>query len=156
MTEIVDSPLPLIGGDASTELSANRTAMSFDRTALSNDRTLMSVVRTALSLIGFGFTIFQFFHKLSEQFLPKGLPPEAPRRFGLALILLGVIILTFGIYNHAHATKERRRRRQALFEAQLIHHPEIKRPNSAMIVAVMLLVVGLLALLRVGLSAGPF
>lgn len=155
MNEIVDSKLQLIGGDASTELSANRTAMSFDRTALSNDRTLMSVVRTALSLIGFGFTIFQFFHKLADQFL-EGLPPEAPRRFGLALILLGVIILTFGIYNHAHATKERRQRRQALFEAQLIHHPEIKRPNSAMIVAVLLLVVGLLALLRVGLSAGPF
>lgn len=156
MNDVANSGLQLIGADASTELAANRTAMSFDRTALSNDRTLMSVVRTALSLIGFGFTIFQFFHKLSEQFLPEGLPPQAPRRFGLTLIVLGVVILTFGIYNHAHATWERRRRRQALFEAQLIHHPEIKRPNSAMIVAVLLLVVGLLAMLRVGLRAGPF
>lgn len=145
----------LIGGDAGTELSSNRTAMSFDRTALSNDRTLMSVVRTSLSLIGFGFTIFQFFHKLSDQFL-KGLPPEAPRRFGGALIVLGVILLTVGIYNHAHGTRERRMRRQTLFEQGLIHHPEIKRPNSSMIIAVLLLIVGVLAMMRVALSTGPF
>lgn len=129
--------------------------MSFDRTALSNDRTLMSVVRTSLSLIGFGFTIFQFFHKLADQFL-KGLPPEAPRRFGLALIVLGVILLSVGIYNHAHATRERRMRRQTLFEQGLIHHPETKRPNSSMIIAILLLIVGLLAVMRVGLSVGPF
>jgi putative membrane protein len=145
----------MIGGDLSTELSSNRTAMSFDRTALSNDRTMMSVVRTALSLIAFGFTIFQFFHHLSQQFLPAGLPPAAPRRFGLALIVLGVIILTFGIYNHVHATGERRRRRQDLFERGLIHHAEIKRPNSALIVASLLLAIGLAAVLRVGLSIGP-
>ena len=156
LSEIVPSPPDLIAGDAGTELSANRTAMSFDRTALSNDRTLMSAVRTSLSLIGFGFTIFQFFHKLSEQFLAKGLPSEAPRRFGLTLILLGVVMLVFGIYNHVSATKERRARRQDLYSAGLIHHPETKRVNSAMIIAVMLLAVALLAVLRVGLRAGPF
>ena len=129
--------------------------MSFDRTALSSDRTLMSVVRTSLSLIGFGFTIFQFFHKLADEIL-KGMPPEAPRRFGLSLIVLGIILLTLGIFNHAHATRERRKRRQTLFETGLIHHPEIARPNSAMVIAILLLAVGLLALLRVGLRTGPF
>ncbi len=146
----------MIGGDASTELSSNRTAMSFDRTAMSSDRTLMSVVRTSLSLIGFGFTIFQFFHKLSAQFLPQSLPAEAPRRFGLALIVLGVIMLSLGISNHVHNTRERRMRRQTLFDAGLIHHPEIKRPNSSMIIAVLLLIVGLLAILSVAVRAGPF
>ncbi len=130
--------------------------MSFDRTALSTDRTLMSVVRTALALIGFGFTIFQFFHKLSDQFIRGGLPAEAPRRFGLALITLGIVLLVLGIYNHAHETKERRWRRQKLYEAKLIHNPEIRRPNSSMIIAVLLLIVGLFAVLRVGLSIGPF
>lgn len=146
----------LIGGDSSTELSSHRTAMSFDRTALSNDRTLMSVVRTALSLIAFGFTIFQFFHKVSEQFLPGGLPSHAPRRFGLALIVLGIVILGFGIANHLHATRERRSRRQSLFDKGLIHHPELRKPNSALIVATLLLIVGILAVLSVGLRAGPF
>ena len=155
MADTVSTTRELIGGDASTELASNRTAMSFDRTALSNDRTLMSVVRTSLSLIGFGFTIFQFFHKLSDQFV-KGLSPESPRRFGLALIVLGVILLTVGIYNHAHGTHERRLRRQTLFEQGLIHHPEIKRPNSAMIIAILLLIVGVLAALRVAISVGPF
>jgi putative membrane protein len=153
---VTDDVAPgLIGGDASTELSSNRTAMSFDRTALSNDRTLMSVVRTSLSLIGFGFTIFQFFHKLADNFM-KGLPPDAPRRFGAALIVLGVIMLALGIYNHAHGTHERRSRRQRLFEQGLIHRPEIKRPNSAMIIAILLFIVGLMAMLSVGLNIGPF
>src|SRR5688572_15982559 len=146
----------MIGGSVGNELASQRTAMAFDRTAMSSDRTLMSVVRTSLSLIGFGFTIFQFFHKLSDQFLAGGMPAEAPRRFGLALITLGVVMLTFGIANHRHETLERRRRRQALFDVRLIHRTETVRPNSALIVAVLLLVVGLVAILRVALDAGPF
>lgn len=116
----------------------------------------MAAVRTALALIGFGFTIFQFFHKLNENFIPDGMPAEAPRRFGAALIMLGVILLALAIYNHGHETYERRRRRQALYEAKLVHSVEVKRPNSAMIIAILLLIVGLLAILRVALSVGPF
>lgn len=146
----------MIGENRSTELASQRTAMSFDRTALSSDRTLMSVVRTSLSLIAFGFTIFQFFHKVSDTYIAGGLPPEAPRRFGLALIVLGVIMLTFGILNHRSETSERRKRRQALFDEGLIHHAEKSRPNSAMIVAILLLLVGIAAIFRVGLRTGPF
>ena len=157
MSQDVQPTSQMIGGDRGTELASQRTAMAFERTALASDRTLMSVVRTSLSLIGFGFTIFQFFHKLGSQFMPpNSLPPEAPRRFGLALIVLGVVMLSFGIYNHLHEAKERRRRRQMLFDAGLIHQPEIKRPNAAMIIAVGLLIVGLLAISSVALRAGPF
>ena len=56
----------------SVELSSRRTGMSFQRTRMSADRTLMSVIRTSLSLIGFGFTIFQFFHKLKESGILEG------------------------------------------------------------------------------------
>jgi putative membrane protein len=145
----------MIGGDVSNELSSQRTAMSFERTAFASDRTLMAMVRTALALIGFGFTIFEFFRKLTDE-IPQGLPPEAPRRFGLALIVLGVVLLALGIYNHARQTSERRARRQQLYEEKLMHHPEMKRPNASLIVAVLLLLVGLAAILRVGLSVGPF
>ena len=124
---------------------------------MASDRTLMAVVRTSLALIGFGFTIFEFFRKLGEGVLPKGgLPSEAPRRFGFALITLGIVLLVFGILNHYHDTKGRRRRRQALFDQELIGHAESTTPNSATIVAILLLLVGLFAMLRVGLSLGPF
>lgn len=142
--------------DPSTELSANRTAMSFERTAMSSDRTLMSAVRTSLSLIGFGFTIFQFFHLLNERFLAQHLPPSAPRRFGFALIILGVVLLVTGIVNHLHETKARRARRRRLYEEGLIRHPEIVKVSSAIVIAVLLLAVGLLALTSVGLRSGPF
>ena len=70
----------------STELASRRTGMSFQRTRMSADRTLMSVIRTSLSLISFGFTIFQFFHTLGADYLADGIPPDAPRRFGGALV----------------------------------------------------------------------
>src|SRR5512138_393120 len=107
--EIMESETELIG-DAGTELASNRTAMAFDRTALASDRTLMAMVRTALALIGFGFTIFTFFHTLAEKYLE--LPAEAPRRFGGALIVLGIILLSLGIVNHRQEARERRSRRQ--------------------------------------------
>ena len=149
------SDLQTIGRDPSVELSSNRTAMSFERTALSTERTLMSVVRTALSLISFGFTIFQFFHALHDQVLASDLPATAPRRFGLALILLGIVLLLLGIVNHFRETQERRARRQRLFEQGLIHHPEIKKASSATVVAILLLLVGVVALLSAALRTGP-
>lgn len=145
----------LIGGSVANELSANRTAMSFDRTALASDRTLMAMVRTSLALIGFGFTIFHFFHTLQDKF-ELAIPHAAPRRFGFSLIVLGVVLLTIGILNHRKETLARRARRQRLFDDQLIHHPELKLLNGTMVVAILLLMVGLLAVLRVGLSIGPF
>jgi len=149
------SDLHTIDRDPSVELSSNRTAMSFERTALSTERTLMSVVRTALALISFGFTIFQFFHALNDQFLATDLPATAPRRFGLALILLGNVLLLLGIVNHVRETAERRARRKALFDRGLIHHPEIVKVSSATVVAILLLLVGLLALLSLALRQGP-
>lgn len=151
-----DLAAAFIGGDASTELSANRTALSFDRTALSSDRTLMAGVRTSLALIGFGFTIFQFFHTLNTKYAGGALPANAPRRFGFALIMLGVVMLSVGILNHWHETKARRARRQSLVERNLLHGPEAKKLNSATVVAVLLLIVGLLAVLSVVARVGPF
>lgn len=156
MNDNASSAPVLIGDSISNDLSSQRTAMSFERTAMATDRTLMAVVRTSLALIGFGFTIFEFFRKLSEYALPKGLPTEAPRRFGFALITLGLVLLISGIFSHLREASARRSRRQRLFDQGLIGHAESRGPNSSMIVAVLLLIVGLLAILRVGLSMGPF
>lgn len=136
----------------SVELSSNRTAMSFSRTAMSSDRTLMSVVRTSLSLIGFGFTIYQFFHSLREKIVPGAISPEAPRRFGLALIVLGVILLALGIGNHLKETKARRARRERLYERGLIAHPEPVKASNVMVIAILLLLIGLVAMVDVAIG----
>lgn len=146
----------LIGGDKSTELSASRTAMSLERTALAIDRTLMAVERTSLSLIGFGFTIFQFFHRLKTEFLDGVLPAGAPRRFGVALIVIGVLLLTMGIGNYVRSMHRLRTRRARLLALGLVHPEEEKRFTPAELSAVLLLVVGLFAILSVAFRIGPF
>src|SRR5262245_61219380 len=82
----------------SVELSSRRTGMSFQRTRMSADRTLMSVIRTSLSLISFGFTIYQVFQKLREAGTVAH--AAAPRNFGVALVLLGILMLIGGIIYH--------------------------------------------------------
>src|ERR1700758_1502361 len=91
-------PSPDLKFDTNTELSSRRTGMSFQRTRMSADRTLMSVMRTSLSLIGFGFTIFQVFQKaLDAKIIGSS---GAPRRFGEALVVLGIGMLIVGIAYH--------------------------------------------------------
>src|SRR4029079_1201245 len=98
-------------GQISTELSSRRTGMSFQRTRMSADRTLMSVIRTSLSLIGFGFTIYQVFQKLYKADVLKR--SNAPRRFGEALVVLGIGMLVLGIgYQFAFMSELRRQREQ--------------------------------------------
>src|SRR5687768_9053924 len=57
------------------------------RTRLSLERTLMSWMRTATALIGFGFSIVQFFERLShmEGFKPAR-DPNLARYMGLMLM----------------------------------------------------------------------
>lgn len=145
----------LIGGEPSVELASSRTAMSLDRTHLSTDRTLMSVIRTSLSLISFGFTIFQFFHSLLNK-TAGVIPTHAPRRFSLALIILGVLMLITGLFNHMQAAKELRQRRQRLYDLGLLRHVERVRVTSTTLIAVLLLVVGLLAIASMIFHVGPF
>jgi putative membrane protein len=146
---------PAILDDPTTLLASNRTAMSFERTAMSSDRTLMSVIRTSLSLLGFGFTIFQFFHTLNERFMEGRLPTEAPRRFGGALVVLGITLLALGIFNHLNETRARRRRRARLYEGGLVAHVEPVKASSAMVIAILLLMVGLLAFVSIAFRVGP-
>jgi|SRR5689334_1803063 len=141
-------------GAISTELSARRTGMSFQRTRMSADRTLMSVIRTSLSLIGFGFTIYQFFQKLHEAQALKS--STAPRNFGQALVYLGIGMLVVGIGYHISYMLELRREREQLRRDGLIHG-ETQFPLSlTMIVAVLLLIVGILAVVSMTFKVGPF
>ena len=151
----VKPPATLIGGTVADELASQRTELSFEQAAMSSDSALLATVRTSMALITFGFIIFEYLQKISDEHLAGSLPAHSPRRFGLALLILGVVLLCFEILRHKTDRRVRRQRRQELFERGLIRHPEMARPNSAMIVAVLLLLIGLAAIFRVALSAGP-
>ena len=127
-----------------TELSMRRSGMSFQRTRMSADRTLMSIIRTALSLIGFGFTVYQAFEKLHDAgVIGSG---SAPRNFGGALILLGVLLLTGGIINHARYMLELRQLR-ATMKLQGLIFGETRFPVSIILLAaVALWLIGLAAM----------
>jgi len=138
----------------STELAARRTGMSFQRTRMSADRTLMAVIRTSLSLIGFGFTIYQVFQKLYEADVLKR--SNAPRRFGEALVVLGIGMLVLGIgYQFAFMTELRRQREQMKVDG-LIHAESHFPVSLTMIVAILLLTVGIMAIISMVFHIGPF
>lgn len=144
------------GLDPGTRMACHRTAMSFTRTDFASNRTLMAVARTSLSFIGFGFTIFNFFNSVNENYLGGALPPGAPARFGLTLVGLGVILLVFGIANRRQQVQELRARRIELIEAGLLEHPMSGLPSSAMVISILLLLVGLFAILSIAFRIGPF
>jgi uncharacterized membrane protein YidH (DUF202 family) len=126
-----------------TELSMRRTGMSIQRTRMSADRTLMSVIRTSLSLIGFGFTIYEAFRKALEAGAIHS--ARSPRNFGLALILLGVLLLVGGIFRHVQFALELRHRRGEMTHDELIHGESAYPVSITLITAVLLLLIGIFA-----------
>jgi len=138
---------------ASMELSARRTGMSFQRTRMSADRTLMSVIRTSLSLISFGFTIAQVFQKLHESAIIRG--AGASRGFGGALVGIGILLLVGGIVYHVLYMTQLRQERAHLAQQQLIHAQSPYPFSLSLLTAVVLLVLGVVALLGVSFGLGP-
>jgi putative membrane protein len=148
-----DLPVHMPLDDPGTDLSSNRTAMSLERTSMSAERTLMSVMRTALSLISFGFTIYQFISKFADQ---RPHAATAARNFGISLIVLGIGILVVGLVHQFDTLKHLRQRRDALYAANLLRHAASLRPSPITIVALLLLIMGLLAIVGMALRLGPY
>jgi uncharacterized membrane protein YidH (DUF202 family) len=130
-----------------TNLSMRRTGMSFQRTRMSADRTLMSIIRTALSLIGFGFTLHQAFQKLYESGVMQRV--GAPRNFGLALILLGVLLLVGGVVGHVRYMTELRGLRGEMRTGGLIFGDTRYPISIVLVTAVALLLIGVAAAVSV-------
>jgi len=138
-------------------LPSRRTALAFQRTRMSADRTLMAVIRTSLSLIGFGFTIYQFFRYLRETAgSMQLLRSEAPRKFGLALVMLGVIMLSLGIWRHVAFMLELRAERKTFVDQGLIPGDDKFPVSITLITATLLLAIGLVAIVGMAMRAGPF
>jgi putative membrane protein len=139
------------------KLSSRRTALAFQRTRMSADRTLMAVIRTSLSLIGFGFTIYQFFRYLRETVgVLHLLQGEAPRNFGMALVLLGVVMLSLGIWKHIAFMLELRAERKTFVVRGLIPGDDKFPISITLVTATLLLTLGLIAIVGMAMRAGPF
>lgn len=138
----------------SVELSSRRTGMSFQRTRMSADRTLMSVIRTSLSLISFGFTIFQVFEKLRDQDIIKHGAPA--RNFGVTLVALGILMLIGGLIYHLQFMVQLREERKAMAASGLIHAQSSFPVSLTLITAVILLLVGIVAIVSMVFNIGPF
>jgi len=136
-----------------TDLAMRRTGMAFQRTRMAADRTLMAVIRTALSLISFGFTIYQFFNKLRDAGVLKGV--AAARNFGESLVLLGIGMLILGIIYHLLFMRGLRQEREALKAAGLVHAKSVFPVSLVLIVAVLLLLLGIAAALSMIGHEGP-
>lgn len=141
----------------SAELASRRTALAFQRTRMSADRTLMAVIRTSLSLIGFGFTIYQFFRYLRETAgASQLLRSEAPRNFGMALVILGVVMLSLGIWKHVAFMLELRAERKTFADQGLIPGDDKFPISITLITATLLLMLGLIAIVGMVMRVGPF
>jgi putative membrane protein len=145
-----------INGDASTELSSNRTSMSFDRTRMSADRTLMSIMRTSLSLISFGFTIFQFFRHIAEMDTTVAtVTTDSARNFGMALVYLGELLLLLGIWKHVAYMLQLRRMHERMVGEKLLHSPRSFPYSVTLLVSLALLLIGLTAIVGMMTRSGP-
>jgi len=122
-------------------------------TAKSHGAKLPLVIRTSLSLIGFGFTIFQFFQKLQGSLVREG--STTPRNFGFSLVLLGVVMLTIGIWYHVRFMLGLRHRRTEMTTAGLIHAQSEYPISLTLIVAVLLFLIGVLAVVGMVFNVGP-
>jgi putative membrane protein len=137
-----------------TELAMRRTGMAFQRTRMAADRTLMAVIRTSLSLIGFGFTIFQFFKRLKEAGVLKTAAPA--RNFGTSLVVLGIAMLILGITYQVMFMLGLRRDRSSMKALGLIHAQSGFPTSLVLIVAVLLLLMGVVAVISMVGHIGPY
>jgi len=156
-------PDDMISSEVSGQLNltpahpSRRVALAFQRTRMSADRTLMAVIRTSLSLIGFGFTIYQFFRYLRETAVgPQLLRSEAPHNFGIALVALGVVMLSLGIWRHVAFMLELRAERKTCVDQELIPGDDKFPISITLITATLLLMLGLVAIVGMAMRAGPF
>jgi len=140
------------------KMASMRTSLAFQRTRMAADRTLMAVIRTALSMIGFGFTIYNFFQAYTGRALPNGfsIPEQAPARFGLSLVVLGVLLLILGIVNHYQYMRQLRSQRADFIVLGFMPGTSIFPPSLALITAFLLVLVGMLAVLSMIFRNGPY
>jgi putative membrane protein len=92
----MNSPPPA----SAAPLPNTATKLAYERTRIAYERTMMAWIRTASALITFGFAVYKFF-----EFELKNSPVSqmiiGPRGFGLGLIIIGLLSVILGMFEHA-------------------------------------------------------
>ncbi|MCD4786212.1 MAG: DUF202 domain-containing protein [Candidatus Eremiobacteraeota bacterium] len=129
-----------------TDLASSRTDLAVKRTRMAAERTLMAWMRTSLSFISFGFTLYKFFQYLRDsKLIFPGIRVSAPKNLGLALVIFGVVILVVSALEHILFIRELNKETNSHFKL-----------SSALVFAVLFLLIGLFALINILFKVGPF
>jgi len=121
--------------------------LALERTRLAHDRTLMAWIRTAFSMISFGFTIFKFFQYLEEsKTLDIHRRGTGARNLGVTLIILGTLSLIVATWQHLRYIRE----------IKGMGGTRISSSLPVLIVAILITVVGILAVVSAFVHTGIF
>ncbi len=95
--------------DPRVVLARERTELAYSRNRWSAERTLMAWIRTSIAMVGFGFGIDRFVAYLADQNQPLQLD-LAYHWYGLALVIVGVLLLIMAVAEHIVILRRLRRR----------------------------------------------
>jgi putative membrane protein len=119
--------------------------MAMQRTVMALDRTLMAWTRTSLSLISFGFTIYKFLQYAREQGeVAKQMRLEGPRNLGIGMIGMGVVFLLLASIGYWRNMRK------------LQPHRRLSAVRLSLMMAIVLALLGVMALTNVAFRVGPF
>jgi len=136
------------------KMASMRTSLAFQRTRMAAERTMMAILRTSLSMIGFGFTIYTFFTNFLNRDDARGLlAAQAPSRFGMALIALGILLMALGILNHYRYMQTLRHLRDDFKGRGFLQGGDGFPASLTLIVSFLMVLLGLWALLSMGVRA---
>ncbi len=119
--------------------------LSLQRTVMASTRTFMAWTRTALSLISFGFSIPKILeYANTERFGRMG--ETGPQAMGTILIFLGVFVLVASGIEHGRLVNQ----------IQKMHrNMKFTSTRLSYLVAVVLTILGVLALVNIAFHVGP-
>jgi putative membrane protein len=119
--------------------------LALQRTVMASTRTFMAWTRTALSLITFGFSIPKVLEYANKaRFEHTG--EWGPRALGTILIFLGVFVLAVSAFEHGKLVRDLKKNNQ---------HMKFSSNRLSFVVAIVLTVLGALALINIIFRAGP-
>lgn len=127
-----------------TDTPLTSDELALQRTVMASERTFMAWSRTALSFISFGFAIPKVLEHIEVQ--TRVLGDHGPKIFGISMILLGILILAGSSLQHGSMVRR----------MKLQHRNAFASTKLSFAVAIILTLIGLLALLSLGLNIGPF